>query len=46
MIFCSSGVSSPNVFIGDPLFMLPGFPVKLGMTENSYFAKGLILITF
>lgn len=32
-------MSSPNVLIGDPLFIFPGFPIKLGMTKNSCFAE-------
>ncbi len=35
-------MSSPNVLIGDPLFMLPGFPIKLEMTKIYYFTETLI----
>jgi len=47
-IFCDIDVISvPKTFgiIGDPLFMLPEFPIKLEMTNLSFFAETLLLET-
>ncbi len=39
-------ISVPKAFgiIGDPLFMLPGFPIKLEMTKIYYFVETLIIL--